>query len=108
MKESEKSREQAQVPEETGISSGLEELLQDIRSRKSNFSKDLPEGTVLSYSSRSDNTQPLYKSEIPKLNIKFSVDRIPFPSTVLDPRVVRIPAGKYSENHRHAHESFCL
>ena len=39
------------------------------------------------------------------MNIDFSVDRLPFAPEVLDPRIVRIPAGKYNEKHRHAHET---
>jgi quercetin dioxygenase-like cupin family protein len=30
---------------------------------------------------------------------------VPFAPEVLDPRLVRIPAGKYNEKHRHAHET---
>lgn len=52
-----------------------------------------------------DAGTPLYANEVPKLNVKFSVERLPFPGEVLDPRVVRIPPGKYNEKHRHAHET---
>jgi quercetin dioxygenase-like cupin family protein len=48
---------------------------------------------------------PLYSNEVERLNVRFSVDRLPFPAEVLDPRIVRIPPGKYNEKHRHAHET---
>jgi pyrroloquinoline quinone (PQQ) biosynthesis protein C/mannose-6-phosphate isomerase-like protein (cupin superfamily) len=48
---------------------------------------------------------PLYTNTNARLNIDFSVDRVPFSPEVLDPRIVRIPAGKYNEKHRHAHET---
>ena len=47
----------------------------------------------------------LYSSTNARLNIDFSVDRVPFSAEVLDPRIVRIPPGKYNEKHRHAHET---
>ena len=48
---------------------------------------------------------PLYSNTNERLNIDFAVDRVPFTAEVLDPRVIRIPAGKYNEKHRHAHET---
>jgi len=50
-------------------------------------------------------TKPLYENEHDKLNIKFTVERLPLEAEVLDPRVVRIPAGKFNEKHKHAHET---
>jgi quercetin dioxygenase-like cupin family protein/pyrroloquinoline quinone (PQQ) biosynthesis protein C len=47
----------------------------------------------------------LYANEVEKLNVKFTVDRLPLQCEVLDPRMVRIPAGKYNEKHKHAHET---
>lgn len=38
-------------------------------------------------------------------NIAFSVERYPCTAEVLDPRVVRIPPGKYNNRHKHAHET---
>src|SRR5215813_307016 len=49
--------------------------------------------------------KPLYRNINARLNIDFAVDTVPFAAEVLDPRIVRIPAGKYNEKHRHAHES---
>jgi quercetin dioxygenase-like cupin family protein len=47
----------------------------------------------------------MYANEVPKLNIQFTVERLPLTAEVLDPRVVRIPAGKFNEKHKHAHET---
>jgi pyrroloquinoline quinone (PQQ) biosynthesis protein C/mannose-6-phosphate isomerase-like protein (cupin superfamily) len=47
----------------------------------------------------------LYENEISRLDIQFTVDRLPFPGEVLDPRIGRIPPGKSNERHRHAHET---
>ncbi len=47
----------------------------------------------------------LYRNTNARLNIDFAVNTIPFAAEVLDPRIVRIPAGKYNEKHRHAHET---
>lgn len=42
-------------------------------------------------------------------DIQFTVERYPCTAEVLDPRVVRIPAGKYNNRHKHAHETlFCF
>jgi hypothetical protein len=47
----------------------------------------------------------LYDNKVEKLNIDFAVERVPFKCEVLDPRIVRIPPGKFNEKHRHAHET---
>ncbi len=47
----------------------------------------------------------MYDNEVEKLNIKFTVERLPLAAEVLDPRMVRIPAGKFNEKHKHAHET---
>lgn len=52
-----------------------------------------------------DSTIEMYANEVEKLNIKFTVERLPLAAEVLDPRVVRIPAGKFNEKHKHAHET---
>ena len=50
--------------------------------------------------------QALYANQNERLNIDFTVDRLPFPDIqVMDPRVVRIPPGKNNEWHKHAHET---
>ncbi|WNZ22241.1 cupin domain-containing protein [Leptolyngbya sp. NK1-12] len=56
--------------------------------------------------SHSTSGNPIYSNVNERLNIEFSVERMLFPATqVLDPRIVRIPAGKANERHRHAHET---
>jgi len=50
-------------------------------------------------------TVAMYDNEVPRLNIKFAVERLPLAAEVLDPRMVRIPAGKFNEKHKHAHET---
>jgi pyrroloquinoline quinone (PQQ) biosynthesis protein C/quercetin dioxygenase-like cupin family protein len=48
---------------------------------------------------------PLYHNADPDQALEFRVERLPFRAEVLDPRVVRIPAGKRNELHRHGHET---
>jgi mannose-6-phosphate isomerase-like protein (cupin superfamily)/pyrroloquinoline quinone (PQQ) biosynthesis protein C len=48
---------------------------------------------------------PLYNNTNERLNIQFEVERLPFKTEALDPRVVKIPVGRYNEKHRHAHET---
>lgn len=50
-------------------------------------------------------SEPLYANENHKLNVEFTVERLPVDAEVLDPRMVRIPAGKFNEKHKHAHET---
>ncbi|HEY0192859.1 MAG TPA: iron-containing redox enzyme family protein [Kofleriaceae bacterium] len=52
-----------------------------------------------------NDTVPMYANEVGKLNIQFTVERLPVAAEVLDPRMVRIPAGKFNEKHKHAHET---
>jgi mannose-6-phosphate isomerase-like protein (cupin superfamily) len=47
----------------------------------------------------------LYENKVDELNIDFTVQILPFPLEVLDPRIVRIAPGKANELHRHAHET---
>ena len=51
------------------------------------------------------STEELYQNDVEKLNVKFSVARLPLAGEVLDPRTVHIPAGKFNEKHKHAHET---
>ncbi|HYV04352.1 MAG TPA: cupin domain-containing protein, partial [Blastocatellia bacterium] len=48
---------------------------------------------------------PLYSNSNERLNIQFEVERLPLNTEALDPRIVRIPVGRYNERHRHAHET---
>jgi quercetin dioxygenase-like cupin family protein len=52
-----------------------------------------------------DATVAMYDNEVAKLNIQFTVERLPLAAEVLDPRMVRIPPGKFNEKHKHAHET---
>ncbi|MBC7544842.1 MAG: iron-containing redox enzyme family protein [Candidatus Sericytochromatia bacterium] len=74
-----------------------------IHARQS-LAADLPADAPLSHR-LSEHGQPMYQNTNERLNIQFSVERVPFAAEVIDPRIVRIPAGKYNENHRHAHET---
>jgi mannose-6-phosphate isomerase-like protein (cupin superfamily) len=57
-------------------------------------------------SSLTDNRlSGLYENKVDELNIDFTVQILPFPLEVLDPRIVRIAPGKANELHRHAHET---
>lgn len=49
--------------------------------------------------------EPLYENRVERLQIDFSVERVPFGAEVLDPRLVRIKPASSNEKHRHAHES---
>jgi pyrroloquinoline quinone (PQQ) biosynthesis protein C/quercetin dioxygenase-like cupin family protein len=48
---------------------------------------------------------PLYSNTSERLNVQFAVERLPLQTEALDPRIVRIPVGRYNEKHRHAHET---
>ncbi len=48
---------------------------------------------------------PLYHNADAAEALEFRVERLPFQAEVLDPRVVRIPAGKRNELHKHGHET---
>jgi gentisate 1,2-dioxygenase len=48
----------------------------------------------------------LYANSSDRLNVDFIVERIPVAAEVLDPRLVRIPPGRFNEKHKHAHETF--
>jgi len=52
-----------------------------------------------------DPAVTMYANEVEKLGIQFTVERLPLAAEVLDPRVVRIPAGTRNEKHKHAHET---
>ena len=55
--------------------------------------------------SRRRRGTPLYHNADPGQALEFRVERLPFHAEVLDPRVVRIPAGKCNELHKHGHET---
>jgi uncharacterized RmlC-like cupin family protein len=78
-------------------------LLDRIQSRES-LAPESPDPARFLFGSSRLGTL-LYKNTNGRLNIDFAVDSVPFAAEVLDPRVIRIPAGKYNEKHRHAHET---
>jgi mannose-6-phosphate isomerase-like protein (cupin superfamily)/pyrroloquinoline quinone (PQQ) biosynthesis protein C len=79
-------------------------VIQPIKDRKS-LAIELSDISALK-SNCLDRGTEVYQNEEARFNIKFTVDRLAFPTTqVLDPRIVRIPPGKNNERHRHAHEA---
>lgn len=88
----------------------VKDQLQAIQGRKSLTDKALAPtagepAPSLFFQPSSQGEKKLYSNSIPEMNIEFSVERAPFGAQVLDARVVRIPAGKFNERHRHAHET---
>jgi pyrroloquinoline quinone (PQQ) biosynthesis protein C/quercetin dioxygenase-like cupin family protein len=80
----------------------LQGVMSRIQARRS-LAPQFPDPTHLHHST-SQRAVPLYESENDRLNIKFTVERVPFKSEIIDTRIVRIPAGKCNEKHKHAHE----
>lgn len=80
----------------------MEPVVQKIQDRRS-LAKGLADDAV--FYRPGGTTRPLYENEVAKLDIKFTVERLPLAAEVLDPRMVRIPAGKNNEKHKHAHET---
>ncbi|HEX4417858.1 MAG TPA: iron-containing redox enzyme family protein [Kofleriaceae bacterium] len=80
----------------------LEPMLQRMQDRAS-LARGLDD-SVLCHRPGSE-TITMYANEVEKLNIKFTVERLPLAAEVLDPRMVRIPPGKFNEKHKHAHET---
>ncbi len=80
----------------------LDSTLARIQGRQS-LAHGMPDSDLFHRPGQS--TVALYANEVEKLNVKFTVDRLPLAAEVLDPRMVRIPAGKYNEKHKHAHET---
>jgi len=81
----------------------LSGLIDRIQSRES-LAPRIPDSTKLLW--RPDRSAaPLYSNTNERLNIQFEVERLPFKTEALDPRIVRIPVGRYNERHRHAHET---
>jgi pyrroloquinoline quinone (PQQ) biosynthesis protein C len=80
-------------------------LLDVIQARKSLAPLAQQGGFRQPYAELTSTGTPIYANAIERLNIEFSVDRLPFSCEVLDPRVVHIPPGRNNEHHRHAHET---
>ena len=80
----------------------------EVQTNKINLKESLTHSTSPSdYLSYLNDTRlnPIYANKSDKLNIDFCVSSLPFPLEVLDPRIVKIPAGKSNEYHKHAHET---
>ncbi len=80
----------------------LEPLLARMQARRS-LAIGLDDAAL--YHRPGGDTIAMYANEVEKLNIQFTVERLPVAAEVLDPRMVRIPAGKFNEKHKHAHET---
>ena len=78
--------------------------LQRIQDRKSLLTAAVADAQ-LKFEPRTPAATPMYANTVEAMGIDFTVDRAPFPAEVLDARVVRIPAGKANERHKHAHET---
>jgi pyrroloquinoline quinone (PQQ) biosynthesis protein C/mannose-6-phosphate isomerase-like protein (cupin superfamily) len=81
----------------------LKGLMDGIRSRRSLAPATLDPAALVWR--QGSEAAPLYANTNHRLNIEFQVERLPMKSEALDTRIVRIPPGKYNENHRHAHET---
>jgi quercetin dioxygenase-like cupin family protein/pyrroloquinoline quinone (PQQ) biosynthesis protein C len=81
----------------------LQSLLSGIQDRRSLASPErrLDKAAFL----RDSHGRPLYSNCVERLNVEFTVERIPFPAQVIDARLVYIPPGRCNERHKHAHES---
>ena len=82
--------------------SRLESMLGRMQGRES-LARDLDDAALCHRAG--GETIAMYSNENEKLNIEFTVERLPLAAEVLDPRMVRIPAGKFNEKHKHAHET---
>jgi len=82
--------------------SRLESMLQRMQNRES-LAAGLDDAALCHRPG--GETIAMYSNEVDRLNIKFTVERLPLAAEVLDPRMVRIPAGKFNEKHKHAHET---
>lgn len=80
----------------------LAPLVQRMQARRS-LATGLDDAAL--YHRPEGDTIVMYANEVEKLNIQFTVERLPVAAEVLDPRMVRIPAGKFNEKHKHAHET---
>jgi pyrroloquinoline quinone (PQQ) biosynthesis protein C/quercetin dioxygenase-like cupin family protein len=80
----------------------LDPILSSLRHRDS-LAANLPDAAL--HHRPGGVTEALYANSVDKLNIQFTVERLPLAAETLDPRMVRIPAGKFNEKHKHAHET---
>ncbi|HVV69208.1 MAG TPA: iron-containing redox enzyme family protein [Gammaproteobacteria bacterium] len=84
----------------------LDELSKSVTQQPAGIHNNFDFENLRSTTSFSGNL--LYKNQQKEGKINFFVERIPFPSYVLDPRLVEIPSGHTNEQHNHAHETLFL
>ncbi|MEM9487497.1 MAG: iron-containing redox enzyme family protein [Myxococcota bacterium] len=82
----------------------IESLMSKIQDRQS-LAPEHPDMSLLHHRVASNSGQLLYRNRNDRLNIELEVERVEFPAEVFDTRVLRIPAGKNNELHKHPHES---
>lgn len=80
----------------------LQGVMSRIQARRS-LAPQYPEPSLIRFAA-GQRGPALYENETERQNVKVTVERIPFKSEIIDTRVVRIPAGKFNERHKHAHE----
>ena len=80
-------------------------LLERIQARASLMPEGCTAESLHFSAAHSASGEAVYHNTNERLNIDFSVTRASFPAEVLDPRFVRIPPGRFNENHKHAHET---
>ena len=78
-------------------------IMAHVQERRS-LCTEVPEPATLR-APRGWHGEQIYGNEVPRLNIDFSVHRLPFDGDVLDPRIVRVKPGANNERHKHAHET---
>jgi pyrroloquinoline quinone (PQQ) biosynthesis protein C/mannose-6-phosphate isomerase-like protein (cupin superfamily) len=81
----------------------LNPVLDNIQNRAS-LAAELPSKAELLHR-MSDAGKPLYNNQNERLNIDFSVERVPFKTDVFDTRILRIAPHRNNELHKHPHES---
>jgi mannose-6-phosphate isomerase-like protein (cupin superfamily)/pyrroloquinoline quinone (PQQ) biosynthesis protein C len=81
----------------------LGSIMAHVQARRS-LCDDVPDPETLLARKGSQGEQ-LYGNRVQRLNIDFSVYRLPFAGDVLDPRIVRVKPGANNELHKHAHET---
>ncbi len=69
------------------------------------LARGVPDESLVHRATAAATGDTMYANKVEKLNVDFTVERLPVAAEVLDPRMVRIPAGKFNEKHKHTHET---
>ena len=69
------------------------------------LARGVPDESLVHRATATATGDTMYANKVEKLNVDFTVERMAVAAEVLDPRMVRIPAGKFNEKHKHAHET---